>query len=364
MYTLEELLKNILIDCDLSNLSTTDGLNHPLNYLLRTNESFDSLNYWQYARENTERSLNLIYENDIKFFTKEKKNNLIGCDRTNASAVLGEIRCYGALLDAFGKSQVKHVNERKESKTPDFLINLGEQQIEIEVMTLQMDGNEARNLSAFENADVTHSGDGILLREHLTRPFGNKKRSGTTPSVIYKLCSIKEDAEQLGGNKPGILWIDCQDEYMNQISPRLDIDGPIYSSRGMGSCVKGLSSNEIWYSLFAHKGDLILDGESLDSGEGIKRKPDKMMLDGKFAKKKTSKRISAAIFYGPNAMCIYENPFAKKRLPECFRIKLMGNLTFKYENSRIDFPKGQLKNKLKNDYKVLKKLCKESFYSW
>ncbi len=38
--------------------------------------------------------------------------------------------------------------------------------------------------------------------------------------------------------------------------------------------------------------------------------------------------------------------------------------TFKYENSRIDFPKGQLEDKLQNDKKVLEQLKKRKVYSW
>ncbi len=217
---------------------------------------------------------------------------------------MGEIRCYGILLEKFDK-YIRHVPEKQNLKTPDFIIDFEGQQIEIEVATLQMDGNEAKSLSDFEHQEVSLSRDKIIINEHITKPYGNKKSSGTTPSAIYKLTSIKQEAEQLSKITPCILWIDCQDEEMSRLSSRLEIDGPIYSSIGLGSSAQGLRSNEIWYSLYAKENDLILDDECLDKNEGIYRVPEKMKINGRF-NNEISKRISGVIFSGPNAICLYK----------------------------------------------------------
>lgn len=366
-----EIFGDLITEEEVCSFDSVDGLTHPLKYLLSDeNERYESHNFCKMTQFNTKNAFAIVYEKDLSFL-KRKKKSLISKDQANSSAALGEIRCFGILLDIFGNGCVTAVKEDRGKKTPDFKVEICDLTIYIETATLQINGKERESLAEFNRTRYNHNKSGVNFSEHIVCPYGHKQSSektpnghkqffGTTPSVIYKLCSTKRGEKQLLTDCPSVIWIDCQDEYMNGIADRLNKNGPIFSGKSSNSNISGFSSNEVWYSLYAKKGMPIFDGETLDNLEGFKKELSKMEFDGRFI----GNKLSAVIFNGPNALTIYENPSADSSLPSVFVEKLSCWRTFKYETSRTNFPDNNLKVRVDIDYALIERFGAKDFYAW
>lgn len=354
---------DLISDIEVSRLLASCNSHHPVAYILSDeNEIFESNHYSIITQRNTKQAVKTININDSSFL-KKRKHDLLSKDRTSSSAAMGEIRCYGVLLDVFGKKSVLSIHE-SDKKTPDFKISYNGFNLFIEVNTVQISEKEYIGLETYENAPPTFDRHGISIKEYCFSPFGTKKQSGTTPSVIYKLCSIKQNAEQLQSDTPAIVWIDLQDEFSNTLSSRLHIGGPVYSSPICGGVVSGFYSNEIWYSLYAPEKLAIFEGETLRFGEGIKKTLATMKIDGKFANKAVSPKISAVVFNGTDALALFENPYAVNPLPTTFIKAISSWNTFRIESSVLNHSNDALRCDIDNKIREIKDLSSMEFYSW
>ena len=115
------------------------GLTHPLIELIE--ESYDSSGYHNYVKSNTVTAFQRVKLSNQQWLLKKRKN-VLEKDRFNASATLGEFRCYSALIDTFGKNIVKPISET-DTPTPDFMLDYNGDNIYIEVNTVQMNSEEA-----------------------------------------------------------------------------------------------------------------------------------------------------------------------------------------------------------------------------
>lgn len=358
------IFENLISDIEVRKLLESCSSNHPLPYILADEtERFDSNHYTTITQNNTKQAIMTINRNDLDFLEK-RKCVLLSKDRTSSSAALGEIRCYGVLLDVFGKESVHPVSTKRNKKTPDFRVSCDCSDLFIEVNTVQANEEEYKKLVDFENTPPSFDKSGISMREYCFTPFGTKKQSGTTPSVIYKLCSIKQNAEQLQSDTPAIIWVDLQDEFSNILSSRLHIGGPIFSGPICGGAISGFYSNEIWYSLYAPEKLAIFEGETLLFGEGIKKPLTTMKIDGKFANEDISPKVSAVVFNGADALVLFENPYAVNPLPTAFIKAISSWKTFRIESSVLNYSNDALICEIDNELRKINVLSSMEFYSW
>lgn len=357
------IFKELLSDTDFSVIQTNnfkDELKHPVIYLLQDeSDVVESSGYIGCSRENTKCAIGHLYDEHFDWLKKIKKK-LLDKDRVNVSAALGEIRCFGYLAETFGSKNVSSITETT-NPTPDLMVRIDNKIVQVEVNTVQINEKEANGLREY-NKKKEPSKKIIKNSEHVYHPYGLKPGASITQSVILKMISIKESNHQLNGNLPSILWVDLQDEYMNPLSNRVDKSGPYFSGNGYGG-VEGIISNELWYSVYSKINDPVFEGETLNSDEGNSVKIKKNIFSGKFMCKKYN-NLSAVVFYGPNGVVIYENPKAKRKLPECFIEKFSSGRWFKIESSRINFPNKHLKKIINEDKHKLKRMGKRKFFSW
>ena len=159
------------------------GETHPFIRMISavhdTSGDFDCCKY------NTTFAVNEIQRQDSAWLVQEKKKVLDSKDYTNPCAALGEIRCYGYLLDVFGEN-AKSIHVGK-NKTPDFNVTNGADTVLIEVNTLQMNGEEAKALKEF-HAQPPKADEKITIREKSVTPYGSKNAKCLSLNVIHKIC--------------------------------------------------------------------------------------------------------------------------------------------------------------------------------
>ena len=330
------------------------GLTHPLIELIE--ESYDSSGYHNYVKSNTVTAFQRVKLSNQQWLLKKRKN-VLEKDRFNASAALGEFRCYSALIDTFGKNIVKPISET-DTPTPDFMLDYNGDNIYIEVNTVQMNNEEAKRLS-----DFNRKGQGEVIREICYCPFGNKSGYSTTQTVIRKIYNVKTDSLQIQKGKINILWIDLQDGYMRTICDKIDRFAPIISGRHIGGAIEGFYSNELWYALYSTKGLAVFEGETMNAEEGKEHSLGKIGYDGKFANDEYS-YINAVIYAGTKSVIICENPYAQTTLPDWFLKKITEMQGFRVESAIFNFMKNDITLKIQNDLKYVEELSKNTFYSW
>ena len=336
-------------------ISEQSGLTHPIIDLLQ--ESYDSSENRNFTKYSTLHALRRIKYINSQWFEKKRKI-ILDKDRYNASATLGEFRCYSAIVDTFGEKNVITVAEGKDP-TPDFQISNGKDIICIEVNTIQMNKYEADRLAEFNNATSGKNS----IREICYCPYGVKAGFTTTQTVIRKIYNAKTDSLQFSKKNANILWIDLQDEYMSSISDRITKFAPIFSGKHIGGAIEGFCSNELWYSLYAPRDLPVFEGESMNEGEGIEKTLSKMEYDGKFANQKYS-FIDAVIYSGAKNIIICENPFAHHQLPLWFINKLTEMNGFMIESSLFSFISMKPSEIIEKECEFVKELSKNKFYSW
>lgn len=209
-------------------------------------------------------AFNIIIKKNSEWLNKIKKRLINNTDYSQPSSALGELRCYGYLLEAFTGYDVKPT-DKSSTPTPDFSIINKNEIVEVEVNTPQMNGEEQKALEQFNNQQNSTTHNKPCIREHVTAPFGRKNAKCVTENVIHKITSIKEDEAQFSKKTCSILWVDLQDSHMNSIDDRCRSSCPIFTGRGYSS-MEDYFSNELWYATYASKGTPIF--ESVNLGEG------------------------------------------------------------------------------------------------
>ncbi len=351
-----EELKEFVSEEDILTLYSTDVYDHPLLYYLDA-DAMDSTGYFNYTKENTFCAIRRLLSLDNPWLMRQKRK-VLDVDRNNASAALGEIRCYENLIEAFGKEKVAFIHAKSDKHTSDIAVNNEDETVYVEINTVQMNGKEAEALENFYK-ETPKNPERVQIREHVSRPFGISKGCTASEKAIYKIADIKRDSSQFSKDKPSVLWVDLQDPQINHICSNLYNLSSVRTRKGIG-----FQSNLLWYALYAEKDMPIFENVSLDSNEGIKVKElPKMKLDGKFAVE-NSAQIDAVVYSGPDATVLCENPFSSKPLPLWFVEGLMSVKWFAFESSRTNMPSGQLKSQLEIDRSIIKELSKKTFYRW
>jgi len=151
---------------------------------------------------------------------------------------------------------------------------------------------------------------------------------------------------------------------MKNIANRIHKSGPIFSGKSFDPSFEGLNSNELWYSVYSEEKDYVFESQTLNKNCVNPAKLNKNIYPGKYYDEKNDnyKNISAVVYYGPDGLLIYENPFATKKISYEFYRMISSGRWFKIESSRINFPDNKLLDRLNNDKEILASFYNEKFY--
>ncbi len=310
------------------------GTMHPVVDLIKTVVSSSCDNKCRY--NNVLKAYRFVKSYDNKWI-QAHKDVICGSDVSSSSAALGELRCYGCLIEAFPGNNVRRIQEKR-TPTPDFVVNFGNTSVSFEVNTLNMNGDEFDSLNNYYNSPMPPKG--IYISEHSTIPYGNKRAETVNENVIHKLTQVKGKEHQTTEAKQHVLWIDIQNDYMNILGDRADTSEPVFT--GLGTNCNAFFSNELWYSCYGRKGYPLFENNALtDIHGGIEEKSIPILKhSGKFVSKKSSK-YDAVVFSFPCRMVMYENPYSKK-LPDELFAQLSSLNVFSYQSSMISYPNSKM----------------------
>ncbi len=315
---------------------------------------------------NTERALKYILMKDKPWFEKMKKGRkgkppkLLNTKHySSSSSALGEIRAYGYLLES--TTLVKSV-PKKSSPTPDFVVKENSEEIWVEVYSKQLHGEESRDLAEFYN-EMTKLKEGRkgIIGEHFVRPFGKPNRGeNIAEKVISVLASIKESEKQASEENTSILWLDFQDEIWNL---GIGVDSVLPVSSGNGKFFAG----EFWYAFYGWEGAPIFERQTTEIRHEIP--PIQMRGDGRFRQNTKFDTVIISLFDAviislPRNTIIFENPYSEKPVKSWLWEKLVHLPWFNFEYSYLNWPKENLKQRIKIQEEILKALSRKAIYSW
>lgn len=270
------------------------------------------------------------------WLTGQRGRLLDTTDFTNASSALGEIRTYGALLEA-GLEVSPAPSVPGKPVVPDFEVGAGDGQVIVEVHSRQMVPAERQALSDFHDGLVAKAeenrakGTRVTMDAASAAPLGhgdpNKPGDSVLTNAISKIAGIKQNEKQIDPAKPFVLWLDLQDPTVWGLSVSDAQLVPCYTESRDGLVKTGA----FWYALYGRKDDQMLEMRGLD----YVTQP--MLHDGRFVR---PTNISAVVFSLPEATVLMEHPAPANPLPALFRAGLLRLPYFRMELSLIEWRAG------------------------
>lgn len=357
-------------------------------------ESFESkTDLYDIRRYNTcFKGFYIIKEKDSSFFDYIKDTLATGGTKkankvnyANILGALGEMRCYGYILDAIEKYnsrynneniQVSHIKTKRDSKTPDFALFCNGERVDIEVYTMNPSDDywESKRIAAetqkkaFEaekarwkaSDPVKRSRNIISICESESSPYSKKDKLGRTVPVtveeqISKLTNIKKGNLQADENSPFIIWIDLQDDnFWGDEETTFNPDA-VQIFKGIEQI--DFLSSAIWYAMYGKKGMRIFQFSSNQKDYDKRQEETKTMKhDGKFFDHENNcNSVSAIITSTPNYTFMLENLNASKPLPEWF-FPLFRNVHNCDLGRCIIGEKSDLQEKISSDTNLIKVL--------
>jgi len=289
---------------------------------------------------NTENAARHIAASDPAWLSSQRGRLLDTTDFTAASSALGEIRAYGALLEA---GYIVHPRPRVGDKVPEFDVDVGDGPVIVEVHTRQLDLAVQREIAHAEL--VAHSergtpGDhGVTVGEPVdVVPFGppnpKKKGDSVATNAISRVARIKEDENQVDHTKPFVLWLDLQDMTVWGLPLSDQQFSPLYTENNDGE----VGSGSFWFALYGRKGDPMIEMLGCDYCSVP------MLHDGRFYQRMKSHggptRVSAYVFALPSATVLMEHPTPLRSLPPKFRATMLRTPHFRLDLARCEWDQG------------------------
>ena len=299
---------------------------------------------------NTERALGHIKQHHTQWLRNLKPRLLNIDDYSTSSGALGEIRAFGAILEA-GIS-VEPIIENG----ADFWVEDNQEKVFIEVHSKQLHDKESESLEKFYNDlrnERTESdrNTGWVIAEHRTVPYGKPQEGeNVTENAISKLCAIKQKEHQMSTNDTSILWLDFQDEVW-EVLDTVDRVLPVRT------CYKAFYSGELWYAFYGWKDAPIFQDFSLDR---LLNDEKKMRHPGRFRNYTKPTKLDAVIISFSRNTVILENPFSKKAIKPSLWKKLTLLPWFNFEYSYTNWPAMNLIQRIELEEEKLKKLIELS----
>jgi hypothetical protein len=295
------------------------GLTHPVAMLALSPSA-------EQVATNTKQSANAILREDQEWLFALKPRLLDNTDFSNASSALGEIRCYGALLET-GMTVLPKPKVANSKAVPEFEVSAGDGPVIVEVHSRQLE--ESGRLSVirhYEDFDARHkasveetqkSGEdsrvvttGVVTVAPFGAPQPKKEGDSILTNAVSRIASIKQNEKQIDPAKPFVLWLDLQDPTVWGTSIAEEQLAPLYSESKGGE----VSSGALWFALYGRKGDPMIIMNGLD----YKVQP--MLHDGRFCRETL---VSAVIYALPRAIILMEHPATARPIPAKFRAALL-----------------------------------------
>lgn len=137
---------------------------------------------------------------------------------SNASGALGELRTAGLLHRIYPTLLPVREGKQTNHSSPDFVAEVADEPVYIEVTTANMNGTEALSLSTFLNEAAytttvnLDTGSSIKVKTHTHNPFGKGAGRSSGQVVIDKIVAAKEGDRQARDHGHSLLWIDFMDQ--------------------------------------------------------------------------------------------------------------------------------------------------------
>lgn len=325
------------------------GRTHPV-VALAADSTFESAN--------TERAAQEITIVDRPWLVAQRSRLLDTTDFANASSALGEIRAYGALLEAsFTVNPQPQVPGKK--VIPEFDVDAGDGSVIVEVYNRQMDPSVSAAIAQAEfdvragkgMRSVAGSQASITIGEPVSvTPYGvpdpKKQGESVTANVISRVASVKKNETQVDPAKPFVLWLDLQDMTIFGLSVSEEQFEPLYTEPTDGE----VGSGGFWFGLYGRKGDDRIEMR----GRDYSTTP--MLHDGRFYQlvQGHPTRVSAVVFSLPEATVLMEHPEPVLPLPPRFRASMLRTPHFRLDLSLCDWEPNLVKDTVGNQLRTVR----------
>lgn len=329
-------------------------IKHPIVHLIN-NENVD-------VSFNTKLSFDIINNCDDGYLARMKAKIMEEQNFSNINGFLGEIRCYGYLLDSFNDNNitVKPIPTTKNNQTSDFEVINEEnnEKVYIEVNTKQSNDKESKDLYKFhknfdkslknERQNKMDNKPKVCMSITSFAPFGRSKDKSRI-DAIQKIAQTKQNKNQIPKGSIGILWMDFQSE---GISKMIDLDEskPLHYIRNFG-----MFSGVLWHALYGKKDLPIFNSSQFHWAYKGLENFDRMQHEGLFIQRHD---IAGVVFSEGRYTLMLENPFAEKQIPMWFLENIINTPKFNYEHSKIQFPRYNMQQEIENEYKRIIDLSK------
>ncbi|VEU81090.1 hypothetical protein [Haploplasma axanthum] len=345
-----------------------DNYEHPLKNIIIYDESKTSSNI-------ADDKSSIIYKTNWAFevvqridpdWLRAKKSDLLDDDYSIVSSVLGGIRAYAEIKTRLYRelfndtSQLVSIPTSK-NPTPDFRLSDTDYYqkkyvVDFEVFTKTHDKESQKGIDLGTTVTKINGGrNKITTRVSSHRPFSFEKRpleknkhASDLRHIIHLFTQVKAKDKQFSDENINVLWIDMQDEAIFHYSSFLSFASPTVIRDG------SFISSTLWHAFYGQIEMIIL--HEFFQGEHNTYLTSKLEHDGRFYL--SENKADFVVFVFPRKTIVFEKPDNDKVIPERFRDTLTYLLNFNSVESRIDFPKGNLSQALKNDVESLEILYK------
>lgn len=279
---------------------------------------------------------NAWLETKVKEFLHSAKTQT----KENFSALLGEVRAYGEILDTFYGCSVTHPK-----KGSDFVLEIDGQKVNIEINTPQETSNGKDTEYKKETKNTSLNEKVIFTSISSKAPFGYPIRDedNIQYEAVCKFASIKKNKDK-NNNKEhkqfideeiSILWLDMNDPTLFTFDLGQECQ-PIKAFNG------AVSSGAIWYAFYGQKDDWIYASyDGMYSRDAIQ-----MEFDGRF---KSDTNIDFVIVDAFTKKYILQNPYSKKDIPKELYSYFLNLFGVQISQSFFDFELDRLKYNIKNE---------------
>jgi hypothetical protein len=209
---------------------------------------------------NTEQLARVIAQKDQPWLSALKHRLIDQSDFTNASSALGEIRAYGAFLEAWMKVTPQPQVPGKKV-IPEFEVNAGDGPVIVEVHSRQLDESDAeaaaehhkklnaQHQEAVQKEQTAKSGKPVISFGEfpfallgMPKPDGSgayKKGDSILTNAISRIARIKDNEKQVDPAKPFLLWLDFQDPTVWGLPVSQEQLAPLYTESRDGEVGTG-----------------------------------------------------------------------------------------------------------------------------
>jgi hypothetical protein len=315
--------------------SVCDGQRHPVAALALADGP-------DQVKTNTERAARAISRVNDAWLAAIKSRLVDTTDFTNASSALGEIRAYGALLEA-GLTVKTGPAVTGKRVVPEFEVDAGDGPIVIEVHSRQLAGEQAQALrthhkqlrDSLEAAKKANPGKALVATSAIdVTPLGapnpEKPDDSVLTNAISRICSIKATERQSDSTKAFVLWLDLQDPTVWGVPIFDEQLAPLWTEQA-----GKVGSGALWFALYGRKGDPMIEMRSCDYREIA------MLHDGRFEK---TSQLSAVVFSLPSLTVLMEHPAPTFPLPPALRASLLRLPFFGLDRSVCEWKPGLVRS--------------------